>query len=308
MRSARRLPSASFPSGSWRPRPWLRGRHRRGKRCRRVGRLRGRGRRRTCGSQPCSSTRRRSHRLLRPASRGRSSKARRTPGARATVDEVDGNVRRGRSRLDPVDENTSSSPSTTPNGRHRARRRGHGSGAGGAGGRERLRHEREWVSQDSGPIAIRNRPSDTFRNARTMVASNWAPAHRASSARAATGEIGCLVRPRRRHHVECVGDGDERAAKLMSVPVSRGYPCHPTVRGAPRPRDESPSQPTSGATSSRPNSGCCLMASNSASVEFPACRESPPRRAACRCHAERRPAEVVEPAPVIFSSSPTMWV
>ena len=48
------------------------------------------------------------------------------------------------------------------------------------------------VNHDSGPIAIRKRPSDTFRNARTMAASNWVPAHRASSARAATGEIGSL--------------------------------------------------------------------------------------------------------------------
>ena len=47
-----------------------------------------------------------------------------------------------------------------------------------------------WASHDSGPMATRSRPSDTFRNARTTAGSNWVPEQRASSARASADEIG----------------------------------------------------------------------------------------------------------------------
>ncbi len=48
------------------------------------------------------------------------------------------------------------------------------------------------VNHDSGPIARRSLPSEMLRNARTTLASNWVPAHRASSARAAAAVPGFL--------------------------------------------------------------------------------------------------------------------
>jgi hypothetical protein len=51
--------------------------------------------------------------------------------------------------------------------------------------------EGERADQDSGATACR-RLTDTAKKARTMTGSNWAPAHAASSARAACADIGLL--------------------------------------------------------------------------------------------------------------------
>ena len=76
------------------------------------------------------------------------------------------------------------------------------------------------VNHDNGPIAIRNRPSDTFRNALTTAASNWLPAQRASSARAATGEIGSLYDRADVITSNASVTATIRPARLMSVPAS----------------------------------------------------------------------------------------
>ena len=48
------------------------------------------------------------------------------------------------------------------------------------------------ASHDSGPIANRSLPSETFRNARTIFSSNCVPAHAASSLRASSGLVASL--------------------------------------------------------------------------------------------------------------------
>ena len=56
-----------------------------------------------------------------------------------------------------------------------------------------------------------------------MAASNWVPAHRASSARAATGEIGALYERADVITSNASVTATIRAAKLMSVPaIPRG--------------------------------------------------------------------------------------
>ena len=69
------------------------------------------------------------------------------------------------------------------------------------------------ASQESGPIASRSRPSEMLRNARTTRGSNWSPAQRAISSRAAIGVARLLVRARGGDHVEHVGDGDDAAGE-----------------------------------------------------------------------------------------------
>ena len=49
-----------------------------------------------------------------------------------------------------------------------------------------------WAAHDTGPAARRTRPIERLRNARTTSGSKWVPAHRASSARASSGETGSL--------------------------------------------------------------------------------------------------------------------
>ncbi len=93
-----------------------------------------------------------------------------------------------------------------------------------------------WVNHDNGPIAIRKRPSETFRKARTMAASNWVPAHLANSARAATGEIGSLYDRADVITSNASVTATILPARLMSVPAIRGgSPDRPIVRDAPRP-------------------------------------------------------------------------
>ena len=48
------------------------------------------------------------------------------------------------------------------------------------------------ASQETGPIVQRSRPMETLRNALTIAGSNWLPAHRVSSSRAATALNGFL--------------------------------------------------------------------------------------------------------------------
>ena len=71
-------------------------------------------------------------------------------------------------------------------------------------------NNRSWAAHYSGPITRHRAPSEMPSIARTTVGSNCEPAHRLSSA------CGCvlpraplLVRPRRGHHVEGIGDGDD---------------------------------------------------------------------------------------------------
>jgi hypothetical protein len=49
-----------------------------------------------------------------------------------------------------------------------------------------------WLSQETGPITSRIRPSEMFRNARTSAGSNCVPEHAVSSARASSGVAGSL--------------------------------------------------------------------------------------------------------------------
>ena len=80
-----------------------------------------------------------------------------------------------------------------------------------------LGDEREWVSHESGPIAILNRPNDTFKNALTM-AVEMAPRTAPLGARFNRRDR-LLVGPHRRHHVEHVGDRDDPPGQADSVPA-----------------------------------------------------------------------------------------
>ena len=77
------------------------------------------------------------------------------------------------------------------------------------------------VNHDNGPIAIRRRPIEMFRNARTTVGSNWLPAQRANSARAAAADTGCLYDCADVITSNASATATMRAARLMSSPANR---------------------------------------------------------------------------------------
>ena len=78
------------------------------------------------------------------------------------------------------------------------------------------------ASAADGPMVRRSLPTETATNARTTSWSNWVPAQRTSSVRAASAGSGGLVGACRGHHIEGIGHRDDPRGQADLVATEPG--------------------------------------------------------------------------------------